>query len=1027
MKVAFLAWLVAYIVTVADLGNGTSLKTISGTDRAGITAGGNSFQPILSADGRTLVFVSHANNLVTNDNHALHLDVFARNLESGRTTLVSVNASGVGGGNDDSVHPSISADGRYIAFASEASDLVSNDTNSTTDVFVRDLATGTTTPVSTGSPLTVSQVLAARSSADPQISTDGRWIVFSSRMGHLVSGDTNGIEDVFVRDLEANSTLLVSAGMSGSLRAMRSGAPSINSNGTRIAFFSNAENPELGVTNRGGDIYLWRRDDTSLWASKDVGAYFAASPYRCFHAVISPEGRSVVFKASDDDQRTLLFHFREDTLALTLLSNNTWSESRPAISADGRFVASEEGTSVYRWDVATGIIHLISVSRHGDRAANGASHSPVMTPDGQSVAFLSDATDLTAGNETGEPARDQLYVRSLSTRVTKLVTTAFDGAPSRTGVERIVPALSADGGRVAFDSVDGQLTPNDFNRASDVFLRSLSDDQTILVSERVSNLPALTSMGFSRIGPGSVSADGNVVAFTRYDGTLVQADTNRWPDVFVRNLQTGALRRINTGMPRADGGLAPQISADGRRLTFLLITNVPFPAPWYGSTVWMDLKTGRMQHLADRGDLSVSVSESSRLLRRAAINADGSAVLYEDQNIAGGALIWRDVLTGSNEVVSITSEGMPIPDSTYGALSPDGRWAVFSDAASARSSTGLSTYARDLITKNTQVLGGFALGFESDDYFSFSADSRVVAFASLEGAVVHDLYAGTNLLVAASATHPSLSGDGRLVVFEERDASIGHRQVKLRNLGTGTTNLISVNAAGTFAGNGHSRFPLITFDGRYVVFASEASDLVPRDHNGVSDIFVRDVIAGTTMLISANPKTGASGDGPSSQPFLGADGRTVVFQSFASDLTDGDYNDDDDVFVLRLGSNDSDGDGLEDDWEMTYFGTLARDGTGDFDSDGINDRGEFVAGTNPTNSSSILRVLTITSLETGAKRLLWSAAPGKRYRVEFKTQVEDSGWDELAPTVVAAGSTASFVDLTSGSHPNRFYRVVPQP
>jgi len=87
------------------------------------------------------------------------------------------------------------------------------------------------------------------------------------------------------------------------------------------------------------------------------------------------------------------------------------------------------------------------------------------------------------------------------------------------------------------------------------------------------------------------------------------------------------------------------------------------------------------------------------------------------------------------------------------------------------------------------------------------------------------------------------------------------------------------------------------------------------------------------------------------KPVLGGDGRTVLFQSFASDLVAQDFNNNRDIFVLRLGSGDSDGDGLDDDWELAYFGTLARDGTGDFDGGGQTDLAEYRAGTNPATTS----------------------------------------------------------------------------
>src|SRR6266545_3958258 len=121
---------------------------VSGTPRPSATGGGGSYQPVLSPDGRFVAFVSQANNLVTNDNLAPYLDVFLRDRASGSIALVSVHADGAGGGDDNSVGPSVSADGRYVAFQSAAGNLALNDTNGLSDVFLRDVVNGTTALVS---------------------------------------------------------------------------------------------------------------------------------------------------------------------------------------------------------------------------------------------------------------------------------------------------------------------------------------------------------------------------------------------------------------------------------------------------------------------------------------------------------------------------------------------------------------------------------------------------------------------------------------------------------------------------------------------------------------------------------------------------------------------------------------------------------------------------------------------------------------------------------------------------------------
>src|SRR2546430_5386307 len=112
----------------------------------------------------------------------------------------------------------------------------------------------------------------------------------------------------------------------------------------------------------------------------------------------------------------------------------------------------------------------------------------------------------------------------------------------------------------------------------------------------------------------------------------------------------------------------------------------------------------------------------------------------------------------------------------------------------------------------------------------------------------------------------------------------------LKDLQTGLSSLISLNRFGTGAGNGDSSSPLLSWDGRYVVFSSKASDLVDNDTNQTSDIFVRDRVLGTTLLVSLSVDGNRAGNGPSFNPVLAADGRTVLFQSFASDLIAGDYN-----------------------------------------------------------------------------------------------------------------------------------------
>src|SRR5437899_1862251 len=191
------------------------VSSVSGSARTNLAGSGGSFAPAFSSDGRYVVFVSQANNLVTNDDPAPYLDVFVRDLTTSNTTLVSVNSSGRGGGQGNSNFPTISSNGQFVAFASEADNLVANDTNRASDVFVRDLVSGVTTLVSvdvagTGSAAACCSHVIAPLSGHPVISANGRWVAFESLATDLVANDTNGLSDLFVRDLQTGATLLVS-------------------------------------------------------------------------------------------------------------------------------------------------------------------------------------------------------------------------------------------------------------------------------------------------------------------------------------------------------------------------------------------------------------------------------------------------------------------------------------------------------------------------------------------------------------------------------------------------------------------------------------------------------------------------------------------------------------------------------------------------------------------------------------------------------------------------------------------------
>jgi len=313
----------------------------------------------MSADGRFVVLTSDATQLTAtlDGNHVT--DVFVHDTTAGTTTLVSVNAAGNRTANNVSNAPSITPDGRYVVFLSRATDLITapTDTNNAADVFVRDLMLKTTTLVSINAAGTAA---GNGASENPRITPDGRFVVFDSAASDLVppSIDTNGKRDVFLRDLVMKTTTLISVDSTGAASATgNSFAPYISTNGVRIAFQSTASDLLAGTVDANGvdDVYL--RDlaaGTTQLVSVNQGGASAGDAASQLQG-LSADGHAVLFTsdASDlvaGDANAAIDVFVRDTNAATttLVSINVngtgagdGSSQNPVMTPDGTVVAFE--------------------------------------------------------------------------------------------------------------------------------------------------------------------------------------------------------------------------------------------------------------------------------------------------------------------------------------------------------------------------------------------------------------------------------------------------------------------------------------------------------------------------------------------------------------------------------------------------------------------------------------------------------------------------------------------------------------
>jgi Ca2+-binding RTX toxin-like protein len=225
------------------------------TNRASVSANGggtDSFEvPAISANGQFVAFESGVSSLVPGDANSVS-DIFVRDLQANTTNRVSLSEMG-SEGNAGSFTPAISANGRFVAFESAASNLVGGDGNNSRDIFVRDLSANTTVLVSVSA-------TGGRSNGDskrPSLSADGRFIAFSSEASNLVPGDTNNRSDIFVRDLQTNIITRVSGDAAGDIANGISLLPALSNNGKRVAFYSLASNVVPGDTNNVSDIFVF--------------------------------------------------------------------------------------------------------------------------------------------------------------------------------------------------------------------------------------------------------------------------------------------------------------------------------------------------------------------------------------------------------------------------------------------------------------------------------------------------------------------------------------------------------------------------------------------------------------------------------------------------------------------------------------------------------------------------------------------------------------------------------------------------
>jgi hypothetical protein len=386
---------------------------------------GRSQDPGISADGRLVGFYSAASNLVAGDTNGVN-DTFIRDRQTGITQRVSISDSGQQG-DGDSFSPWMSADGRFVAFRSQASNLVPGDTNGVLDNFVHDRQSGTIERVSVSS----AGAQGDGAGGGLSISADGRYVAFRSFASNLVPGDTNGDWDVFVHDRQTDTTERISVSSTGAQGNGDCDYPQISADGRYVAFFSAATNLVPGDTNGAADIFV-RDLQTGTTARVSVGSSGAQANGESLGPSISGNGRFVAFRS--------------------VASNLTGSDTNGV-------------GDVFLHDRQTGTTERISAANDGIQG-NGESYGPSVSADGGFVAYRSGASNLVPGDTNG---KDDIFKYDRQARTTENVSVDSSGAQSNGN--SFDAATNADGRYVAFSSGASNLVEGDTNGFGDIFLR----------------------------------------------------------------------------------------------------------------------------------------------------------------------------------------------------------------------------------------------------------------------------------------------------------------------------------------------------------------------------------------------------------------------------------------------------------------------------------------------------------------------------------------------------------------------------
>lgn len=726
---------------------------------------------------------------------------------------------------------------------------------------------------------------AASTGSNQGLSADGRFVVFSSIASDLVGDDSNGVEDVFVRDQLSGAVRRVSVTADGTQGNGASRFPSISANGRYVSFQSEASNFFPGD---GSDKDVFVKDLYS-------GALVRATTRADGSAPTSAELASLTLRSS--------------------------------LSADGRYVAfstyralapgdSNGRVDAYVKDLATGALDLVS-SNAADQPGDNHSQFPAISADGRYVVYNSTAGNLVP-NFTANSTSNRVFVKDRLTRASDLASAAADGTPADNSCNDY-PAISADGRFVAFQCNSTNLPISGWN-GNRVFVKDMGSGAIELAAQGNLYNNSLTP---------ALSADGRYVAFQ-----LGVVASPNYVGVFVKDRQTGAMvnQHVTPGGAAAleeqvswETRLWPSISADGRFVAFQSVSSTIVPPDGNGAAdVFV---RDRTLGLTQRASGALSGPRNDADSGNAAISRDGSLVAYDSWStrlIDADTNGVRDVFLRRTDTTAITrlsiaADGTPGNGASFAPAYADDAGDVYFLSAASNLVAGDTNGKVDVFRKHLadgsiermNLYYGSQTPADAQAPLAVSRDGKYLAFASADTNLSADHNGYTDILVYphggnafmltpgsnGNSMQPSISDDGRILAFASDATNLGVggnavRNVFARNLREvylpDRLQLVSTDAGGV-AGNGNSEQPAVSADGRYVAFVSWATNLVPGDDNGAADIFVKDLQTGAVERVNTSAPGAQGTGGDCASPSFSSGARFVGFVCAQGNLVaDGD-------------------------------------------------------------------------------------------------------------------------------------------